>query len=106
LSLRTDVLRLSAAALLGFVFAMRRSEARLVRQLRDRFTFYRLNPLDRWVLRRLVRNGVATLVDEGRYAFIPDGYASFRTRRRVRGLVLLAMLALALVILWRLGALA
>jgi hypothetical protein len=99
LSLRTDVLRLSAATLLGFVFVMRRSEARLVRQLRDGFTFYRLNPLDRWVLRRLVRNGVATLVDEGRYAFIPDGYASFRARRRVRAFVLMALFALALLIL-------
>jgi hypothetical protein len=99
LSLRTDVLRLSAAALLGFVFVMRRSEARLVRQLRDRFTFYRLNPLDRWVLRRLVRNGVATLVDEGRYAFIPDGYASFRARRRVGAFLLMALFGVALLIL-------
>ena len=100
MSLRTDVLRLSAATLLAFVFIMRRSEARLVRQLRDRFTFYRLNPLDRWVLRRLVRNGVATLVDEGRYAFIPDGYASFRARRRARGMVLLGLLLVVWLAVW------
>jgi len=90
----------ATAGLLVLVFAMRRSEIRLARMLRDRVLFIRLNPLDRWVLRRLVRNGAATLVDEGRYAFIPDGYAAFRVRRRVRALALMGLLLGAVAVLW------
>ena len=99
MSLRTDLLRGGSTVLLLLAFAARRSEIRLVRQLRDRFVPHRLNPLDRWVLRRLVRNGAATLVDEGRYAFIPDGYAAFRARRRVRALIAL-LVVLAAAVVW------
>ena len=80
-----------------FAFLVRRSEIRLVRQLQDRYRFHQLNVLDRWVLRGLVRHGAATLVDEGRYAFIPDGYASYRARRRKRGVVLLLLVAATIV---------
>lgn len=87
----------AAAVLFAVAFLVRRSEIRLVRQLRDRYRFHGLNALERWLLRRLVRHGAATLVDEGHYAFIPDGYASYRARRRKRGVVALLVLVAAAV---------
>jgi hypothetical protein len=105
-SIGRDVLRIGAAAAFVAAFAVRRSEIRVVRMLRDRIPFERLNALDRLVLRRLVRVGAATLVDQGRYAFIPDGYASFRRRRRVRALLVIALLLLTLGVLWQRGVLA
>jgi hypothetical protein len=101
---RTVALKTGAAALFLVVFAFRHSEIRVVRLLRDKLPFERLNALDRLTLRRLVRVGAATLVDAGRYAFIPDGYASFRRRRRVRALVVLGLLVFTLAILWQRGA--
>ena len=89
-----DALWIAAAGALLAAFALRRSEIRVVRLLRDRVAFERLPALDRFALRRLVRAGAATLVDAGRYAFIPDGYASFRRRRRLRALVVLGGLLL------------
>ena len=89
MSIGKEVLRVAAAAMFLAAFALRRSEVRVVRLLRDRIPFEQLNALDRFQLRRLVRVGAATLVDEGRYAFIPDGYGSFRRRRRVRALLLI-----------------
>jgi hypothetical protein len=106
MSIGKEVLRVAAAAMLLAAFALRRSEVQVVRRLRDRIPFERLNALDRLVLRRLVRVGAATLVDEGRYAFIPDGYASFRRRRRVRALLVIALLLLTLGVLWQRGVLA
>jgi hypothetical protein len=100
---RTGALRIAAATLFVVAFALRRSELRVVRLLREQRAFERLNPLDRLSLRRLVRVGAATLVNEGRYAFIPDGYASFRRRRRVRALLVLGMLLGTLLVLWRRG---
>ena len=100
---RTAALKTAAAALFLVSFAFRRSELRVVRLLRDKIPFERLNALDRLTLRRLVRMGAATLMDEGRYAFIPDGYASFRSRRRVRALVVLGFLLVTLVVLWQRG---
>jgi hypothetical protein len=101
--MRADAVRVAAAALFLVAFAFRRSEVRVVRLLRDNVSFERLNALDRLTLRRLARVGAATLVGEGRYAFIPDGYASFRRRRRVRAIVVLGLLLVTLVVLWRRG---
>jgi hypothetical protein len=98
-----ELLRAAAAALFLAAFALRYSEARVVRLLRDRIPFERLNPLGRLVLRRLVRVGAATLVDQGNYAFIPDGYASFRRRRRVRALLVMGLLLIVLLVLWQRG---
>ena len=101
--MRADAVRVAAAGLFLVGFAFRRSEVHVVRLLRDKVPFERLNALDRLTLRRLVRVGAATLVGEGRYAFIPDGYASFRRRRRVRAIVILSLLAVTLVVLWQRG---
>jgi hypothetical protein len=98
-----DVLRIGAAAAFLAAFALRRSEVRMVRLLRNRVPFEQLNALERFQLRRLVRVGAATLVDEGRYAFIPDGYASFRRRRRLRALVVIGGLLVILAVLWQRG---
>ena len=103
MSIGKEALRVAAAVLFLAAFALRRSEVRVVRLLRDRIPFERLNLLDRLVLRRLVRVGAATLVDQGRYAFIPDGYASFRRRRRVRALVVIGLLLVVLVVLYQQG---
>ena len=106
MSIGKEVLRVGAAVLFLAAFALRRSEIHVVRLLRDRIPFDRLNALDRLVLRRLVRVGAATLVDEGRYAFIPDGYTAFRRRRRTRALLVIALLLLTLAVLWQRGVLA
>ena len=100
---RSEILQLATGVLFVAALAIRWSELRLVRRLAGNSLPERLNPLDRWSLRRLVRNGSATLVGEGRYAFIPDGYAVFRRRRRVRALVWIGLLLVALVILWQQG---
>ena len=106
MSLGKDVLRIGAAAAFLAAFALRRSEVRVVRLLRSRVPFEQLNALERFQLRRLVRVGAATLVDEGRYAFIPDGYTAFRRRRRTRALLVIALLLLTLAVLWQRGVLA
>ena len=105
MSLGKDVLRIGAAAAFLAAFALRRSEVRVVRLLRSRVPFEQLNTLERFQLRRLVRVGAATLIDEGRYAFIPDGYTAFR-RRRTRALLVIALLLLTLAVLWQRGVLA
>jgi hypothetical protein len=84
---------------------LRRSEREVVRLLREQVPLERLNPVRRWALRRLVRNGAATLLDEGRYALIPDGYAAFRRRRRLRALGVFTLMVLALLGLWLRGVL-
>lgn len=99
MSIGREALAIVAAGAFLAAFTLRRSEIRVVRLLRDRIPFDRLHALDRFTLRRMVRVGAATLVDEGRYAFIPDGYASFQRRRRVRALVVMSFLLIGFLVL-------
>ena len=96
MSTRTELLRVASLGLFVAAMVVRRSERGVVLLLREQVPFERLNAVQRWSLRRLVRHGAATLVGEGRYALIPDGYASFRHRRRVRALGVLVVVTLAL----------
>jgi hypothetical protein len=55
-----------------------------------------LNPLGDWRLRRLASEGAVHTSGDGRYSFDEAGYAAYRSRRRRRAFVVLAVLLLAI----------
>jgi hypothetical protein len=59
-----------------------------------------LSGLGRLILRRLVAVGAVKVVAEEKYYLVPEGYAGFQRRRRMRALVILGMLLVVIGVMW------
>jgi hypothetical protein len=87
---------------------IRRAGSRIQSQLRDaqatspdRATTLTLrSPIARWYLGRFTRAGVVHALDAGRYYWDENGWTEFRRARRRRALAVLAVLVLAMGVLW------
>jgi hypothetical protein len=94
------------APLLGA--AIRRADSRIQNELRDaeatspdRATTLSLrSPIARWRLGRLTREGVVHALDAGRYYWDENAWGEFRRARRRRALAVIAVLVLAVGVLW------
>ena len=87
---------------------MRRADRHIETELRDgqatspdrAMTFAPRSPITRWRLSRLIHGGVVHALDAERYYWDESAWLEFRRARRRRALMTLAVMLLAIAILW------